>query len=562
MPKFKRKYILLIAIMVVVGAGLTWLRSYVFEDMAVSLQERLQSLKVSGLNVRYDSMHVDWLRNAIEIHELLLEKNIYDTTCIHPEFIHAKRIRVEGIGLLSLLIRNTLSLDAVYLDTVRVVLREHSLFNLDSSTRKKNEFTLKADEVFLRGANIIYTDSAQCRTISGLKGNLTLTELELDSRSDSPLTYNASTVTLETIELELPQEYYNFTVQHARWNRDRKAIRVDSIRIIPQLGKTEFARRHSHEIDRFECQIPYFAASGISMSQEDSLDLNVQFAEIKFDLKVFRDKRLPFLPKRKYLPVEQMRNLAFGLTIDSLRVMDSFVQYEEIVEKTSEAAGIYFDKLNAVLKNFTNKSSEGNATLASRARLYGQGDLALNVVFPLDGKRASSAKGFVRNFHLPKLNAILTPSTQIGLESGEMNELAFSFTFNNLESNGQIALNYEKLKLVSYRDAEKANGNGQAKDNIKTFIMNAFVFRKNMTDDLPPEKRTGTIAFARDETRSIFNYWSKSLVSGLKSAYNLEKVEAKKEKAVAKKTDREIKKDERLARREARRQKRKDKRNN
>src|SRR5690606_3704709 len=117
---------------------------------------------------------------------------------------------------------------------------------------------------------------------------------------------------------------------------------------------------------------------------------------------------------------------------------------------------------------------------------------------------------------------------------------------------GEIALNYEGLKLLTFKDEEKTDGDGAEKDNFKTFIMNTFVFKKNMTEDMPEEKRTGTISFVRDETRSIFNFWTKSLVSGIKSAYNLDKTAARKD-------ERASRKEERLSKREARRLKRAEK---
>jgi hypothetical protein len=39
----------------------------------------------------------------------------------------------------------------------------------------------------------------------------------------------------------------------------------------------------------------------------------------------------------------------------------------------------------------------------------------------------------------------------------------------------------------------------------------------------PIDKRTGEIEFVRDIHRSIFNYWWKSLLSGLRSAFDLER---------------------------------------
>jgi hypothetical protein len=97
-------------------------------------------------------------------------------------------------------------------------------------------------------------------------------------------------------------------------------------------------------------------------------------------------------------------------------------------------------------------------------------------------------------------------------------------------------MNYQGLKVVMFKDPQ-ASENGKRKrkkkdedgkkDNLKTFLLNTFILKKNMDGSLPEEERTGTISFERDKTRSIFNYWWKSLFSGIKSAFHLDKLKGK-----------------------------------
>ncbi|MFZ6008957.1 MAG: hypothetical protein ACOYXT_01320, partial [Bacteroidota bacterium] len=85
--------------------------------------------------------------------------------------------------------------------------------------------------------------------------------------------------------------------------------------------------------------------------------------------------------------------------------------------------------------------------------------------------------------------------------------------------------------------------NGDVKeDKLRSLIVNAFVVRKNMDEKLSEEKRSGTIMFYRDNSRSIFNFWWKSLFSGIKSAYNLDKLLIKKQKRDGKKIERLVRK--------------------
>lgn len=521
----KKLYIWVTILVVVLGAGFIAIRSYIFNRMAYDIEKRIDSLELNGFSIRYDTIRLDWRANTIEIDNLILEKEATDTTCNQPESISVGQVQIEGIGLAQLIFRKVISLESVSFRNTRAFLRKGSFEAEDSVSKKNSKYTLKVDDLSIHAASIIYAD---CDTIAIAKGYIGVTGLSIDFDKENPPIYAASAIALDSAEVDVPSVYYTFRAKQAKWNIEKKAFRADSLQVIPTLGKKEFARTHGIEIDRFDGVIPYLAASGIAISTTDSLRVGISLAEIEFHLKVYRDKRYRFVPKEKLLPVAQLRQLPFNLTIDSLKVMRSFVQYEEFAEGTEEPGGIYFGDLNAVLDGISSVANTGHATLKARAKLFGQGNLSLVATFPFEQERSSSIKGSIRNFNLPRLNAILTPSTNLGISSGQMKRLAFDFAYNDIQSDGQLELNYENLKLVTYKDAEKTDGDGLEKDNFKSFIINTFVFRKNMTEDLPEEQRTGTIHYKRDQTRSIFNLWSKSLISGIKSAYNLDKVEAKR----------------------------------
>jgi hypothetical protein len=53
---------------------------------------------------------------------------------------------------------------------------------------------------------------------------------------------------------------------------------------------------------------------------------------------------------------------------------------------------------------------------------------------------------------------------------------------------------------------------------IGSFLINNFVIEKENQPD--KNFRPGSIEFERDTTRSIFNFWWKSIASGLESSIN------------------------------------------
>lgn len=553
MSRTQRRILFVAAFFVLLAAGFVALRSYVFNELDLSIQRRLTSLSVSGFNVHYDSLSVDWWSNVIKVDNLVLEKDAYDTTCVYPEFISIGRLRAEGIGLFALMFRNTLEVKSIFLDGSKVVLRNHSLLKIDSATEKDHEFTFAADHVLIRAGDFTYTDSAACDIITGIKSDVAITGVRMNFQADHPLQYEVDIVTFNNAAVEAPRNFYTFNIRQVNLNFQQEELTLDTMKIVPQLGKIAFGRKHGFEIDRFEGVVPFLRLSEFSFSFIDTAWVKAGTAEVQFYLKVFRDKRLRFITKKKFLPVAQLRRLPFALNIDSLKVTKSYAQYEEFAEGTDEAGHIFFDNLYAMLTGVNNISREGNLQLAATSNLFGHGELNVHAIFPLAADKRSTLTGSIENFSLPEINPMLVPSARMKIESGKMKKLSFQFTFNETRSDGEIELNYEDFKLVAFKDEEKTDGQELEKDGFKTFMMNAFVFRRDMDEDVPEEKRTGTIHYLRDDARSVFNFWVKSVLSGIKSAYNLDKVEAKK-------TEREIRKEERTLRREARRQRRAERR--
>jgi hypothetical protein len=98
------------------------------------------------------------------------------------------------------------------------------------------------------------------------------------------------------------------------------------------------------------------------------------------------------------------------------------------------------------------------------------------------------------------------------VQSGNLNNLYFKFTYTDKVSNGRVTINYEDLKI----DGLKKEKNPVIND-LKTLLINT-VLKNDKDKSVPMEKRTGTIEFERDRQRQIFNYWWKSLFSGIKSS--------------------------------------------
>jgi hypothetical protein len=532
----KKKIITTLVILFAVASVLL-IRYYLLSQLKATLHEKLEALNETDLNVHYDSLYIEWGKNTVIIDELVINKDAYDTTCLHPEFISVHQVKIRGFHLLKLIFSRELNIDEVILDEPHVVIREQSHLLRDSSVNRNTTFAVIIDRLLMTSAHVEYTDSASCELRSEFFSTLESTGLNLEIKPGNPFTFSVNTLLLDSIRLRFPDKFYSVTVRQLEFDQAAETLTLDTIKIMPHLSKIDFGRKKGFDIDRIEGVFPFLKFSGLTYQYQDTLALQAKTVDVQFFLRIFHDKRLPHENIHKPLPVQLLRAFPFGLSIDSLRVVKSFVAYEEFAPEAESAGNVFFDNLTASIVNISNDHhlTDGETRMNAQADFMGQGDLKIQTVFPWKHDKNCRMEGSLKNFDFTKVNSMLKPATPIEIASGTLDDLDFTFLYNDSKSHGEVALLYHDLKVVHYKPDEepgkrkhkKKNQEEGKKDNLKTFIINAFVIRKNMDGSLPEEKRTGTISFSRDKTRSVFNYWWKSLFSGIQSAFHLDKLKAK-----------------------------------
>ena len=224
MTRKTKKTLIAIVLIFFGAAAFLFVRSYVFNKVGSAIQEKLQSLKVSGFNVNYDSISINWPTNTITLENLVLEKNAYDTTCVYPEFISVGKITAHGFRLFPLIFSNKLSFEKVHLDKPHIVIRDHTQLVVDSATQRANEFTLSIDEVTLKSAKIEYTDTLNCELITGFETDLSVAGLSMDFHVDKPFVFDVELLTTDSTQIRMPKEFYTLQIRHATADKLKKRV--------------------------------------------------------------------------------------------------------------------------------------------------------------------------------------------------------------------------------------------------------------------------------------------------------------------------------------------------
>jgi hypothetical protein len=187
------------------------------------------------------------------------------------------------------------------------------------------------------------------------------------------------------------------------------------------------------------------------------------------------------------------------------------------------------------MKLSANKTLTGSIS----ARLMGKGAISVMLQAPLTNENgAFKLAGSLGPMSLVPLTEMLGPIAFIKVKNGANENLVFEFNANDSYAQGSMKFYYKNLKVSLLSKSGQDNiGMGNA---IGSFFANAFIVRSNNPGIFIV--RNGDIYFERDATKSIFNYWSKSILSGVISSIgaknNKREIKRKNKEALQLKKDR------------------------
>ncbi|HEY5744599.1 MAG TPA: hypothetical protein VIU12_00855 [Chryseolinea sp.] len=447
-----------------------------------------------------------------------------------PNHIAVKRIRVSGVHVLAWLIHKNITVDRIELvdgeatysvakkvkkDSINRSSSDSSPVHPDTATTSLPFKAIAVGEVVFKNIKAnIHIDSLQ--TLSGVV-NFTMKEVQLDSTLAQKIqsALKVKSFQAEFTSVQISSKLYTTKISSIQIDSKAGKLQLDSISLTPNYGRYAFARKVGKQTDRFTLRIPKIALEGLTFNplNDSTVISSIHIASAR--LHVLRDKRFPFIKHHNVpLPVAMIRKFPFALQIDTVKISDAKIIYEEFPEKGFHTGQVEFDDLNATLTHLNNRdsSAQGKATLVASTKLMGKGLITATFLLPYGKQESYRAEGHIRNLPLPALNRAMENMAFVNIESGRLNDLYFNFYYNDDHSKGSILVNYENLKINGLTKEKQSHAS-----EFKTWIINLFI--KNDKDKTMSEaKRLGVIDFERDKRKAIFNLWWKSLLSGLKSS--------------------------------------------
>lgn len=499
------------------------------------LAKQVENKLVGNFYYGYEDLKVDLIKRSVTFENVNWQ--FPRDTSIFKQSGFIGRFKIEGISILSLFGGSNVRINQILFDSLILSARIERFSKRDSlpdktpfdfySLVKGQIHGVEVSSIEIKHGNATWLDPDNERIWGKINEvQLLVTSFSLDSTTTAANNgwFTFQNVLLEGVtgELYLADSLHKIQTARVQLDYQNHKVTIDSLKLVPLFAKSQMKHVRRYETNRMELIVPRVTITGLDMNRIMVKDeLRVQRVLLEQPrLGAFRDKH-PLVNPRPgpALPQLALQLARLNIKIDTVSIVNAYIAYEELSSRTSRTGKVFFDKMNAELRNITNDSisyqQDARATLKVSTQFMGISKLDLSVVFNLsDPNGDHSIRGKLGKLDLTSINKVFEPLTAVSIRSGLVDQLNFNMRLNNLVSNGEVTFLYRNLKI------DKLNENhlqDHSFDNsIKSLLANSFLIKKsNPSGNRDP--RIGIIHLERAKGKAIFDYWLKSLLDGIRS---------------------------------------------
>lgn len=433
----------------------------------------------------------------------------------------ANSIAIEGFSFWDLLLSSKLGVDKLTIDTVRI---HFELPEIKPSITSKKEIHLFVTEIFtsievdnleLVHADILVTKKGTVDTLLTVNGfRLKAEKIVVDTATIHnifPLEFENSIVEMDYYKIRAGD---NYTFSGRNFGIRDTSVVIRDLKFESVYSKKEFARHQKHEKARIDLKVHELSAKNL-LWKLDSAGLSVRSTRFNLDradLSVYKDKRPSSQSKEiKPLLTGMIMELPFAVKIDTLTVLNSYIEYEQFPVLFPRSGKVFFDKMYASAYNVTNDLAQIDKSpktlIDVETDFMGEGKLQTNIKLDLlSAKQAFNVTGTLGELPVTYVNQVMTPLVGVTAE-GKVHKMEFEFGGDTYDASGSIICEYSDLKIAVFDKARD-------REFLKSIFGNLVLRNNNRAGDSLGYKE-GEIYFVRYQNKDFFNYLWNSVRVGL-----------------------------------------------
>lgn len=387
--------------------------------------------------------------------------------------------------------------------------------------------------MLVRGANFTYYNRKKNdKQVHFEKLNFVFTDLLMDATTQYDqsrfLFAKDCRIALKGYVLNTADSLYRLTANKLEVRTRDKMMEVEKIRLKPRVSYGAFYNRIKHQKDIFNIEINKLLFDKVawwSLLEEEAFiarKLDIKEGSIK----VYNDKSQPIDPRSKLgkFPHQLLARLKFDIRVDTVKLSDFNVSYEELNPKTERTGTVVFNNVSGLMTNITNNKERIRANeecrVDARAKFLGEAPLKASFIFDLNSteKGNFSVQASVGALQQDRLNEVLMPLALVKVNKVNLKSLDVALKGDNYRATGKIKLIYSDLNVTALR----RKGDSLAERKLFSFIANNFVLKKE--NPVPNEAvRVEQGEHEHESNKSFFNLVWKTIFSGAAKTVGYEK---------------------------------------
>lgn len=428
----------------------------------------------NSLNAQNINIQIDKIKN--EANQKLSIENILLRHPLITTYSGAKKSGKENTG-------KTDFKDFIEINNIKIENGEYRLNKLSN-----NHNLLKISDINFMMDNIRMTPETFFEEIPFIYKNVKLSAASID--------YN-------------PNHIYSLKTKNILL--DNTHFTLNNFEMKPKISRAQFVKQLDKEKDLYT-----ISAAKIDIQNMDwgftGPDMFFKIPQIEIntaDANIYRSKVPTDDPKKKLLYSKLLRDLPFNLEVKHLDLKNSKVVYEEETETSTGAGKLTFSNFNAKIDNiYSGYKKSSVPDLKADIKTSFMNDSRLTAIWtfnPMNRSEKFNIKGSIFNFDAKKMTPFVKPYLHITAE-GNMREVRYNFTGNDINATGDFGIKYDNLKVTIY------NKNTGKQQKVLSAVGNLLV--KSNTKEQYNEVRIETVT--RNQDRSFFNFFWNCVQQGLK----------------------------------------------
>ncbi len=424
---------------------------------------------------------------------------------IKHTFINVENLKITDISYWDYLINGEINIESISIDKPTMAYYKDRIKPNKDSIRKgifEIYKPINIDKVIINNTKFAIYEEGKDSTKLYTKGlSIEVDGIKMDAKTHLnkiPFEYSNVKAKSDTVFVKV-SPFENLTVRD--FSIENNTADFDNLELKTKYSKKELSKVIAIEQD-------YYNLTLKSLSVEDfdfGFNHNRFFAKSKKislatpSLEVYRDKLVADNNKPKSLYSKMLRNLPFDLTVDSLKIFDAKIKYEERVKKENMGGTLNFEKLEAAISNVSNTYKEPiKTTIKVNADFMEHTPIAIDWEFDVQNKNDQFLfKANIGPLVAEKMNSFTEPNLKVKLE-GNTTKTYFTIDGNNDTSTIDMKINYSDFEVSILRK------NGKGKNKFLSAIANIFLSKNS--DAKNTNYREGIATATRDKTKSVFNF--------------------------------------------------------